>query len=268
MRIEFASLGSGSSGNATLIRLASTLVMVDCGFSVKEARRRASLLGIELDHLSAIVVTHEHSDHIKGVAALARKYKLPVYMTPGTHRGRSYGDIPVLHYIQNHQPFGIGDLTVKPVAVPHDAADPVQYLFEAGATRVGVVTDLGSVTAKVVKAFHRCNGLLLEANHDVQMLAQGPYPRFLKQRVGGPWGHLNNQQTARFLRDLDTSMLQSLVIGHISAKNNSLALVKAALQAACLPIEPIFASQSEGFTWNAVESFVSQPAQLDLFPVS
>lgn len=250
MAIRFASLGSGSSGNATVVSHEHTHILIDCGFSLKEAQRRIERLGLSLRQLDAVIVTHEHSDHLKGVPVLARKHKLPVYMTPGTYHSRELGHLPDLQLIHNYQPFNIGGLQVQPVAVPHDAREPAQYLFRSQTHTLGVLTDLGSVTTHVLAAFDGCDGLLLEANHDRLMLASGPYPPSLKSRVASPWGHLSNEQTAALLQQMDTSRLRHLVVGHISQKNNSRELTQRALAAVDKPLGQIyFACQDEGFDW-------------------
>ena len=250
MGFKFASLGSGSSGNATLITHEETHILVDCGFSVKEAQRRIERLGLCLSQVSAVVVTHEHGDHLKGVPALARKHKMPVYMTPGTYHSRDLGLIPDLHFIQNYAAFQVGDVVIQPVAVPHDAREHAQYIFRHKQQSLGVLTDLGSVTTHVLDAFDGCQALLVEANHDPSMLANGPYPPSLKSRVASPWGHLSNEQTAALLQQMDTSQLQHLVIGHISRKNNSLDLARRALSTVKKPLGDItYACQDEGFDW-------------------
>lgn len=248
--MRFASLGSGSGGNGTLVSHEDTHVLIDCGFSLKEAQRRIERLGLCLSRLDAVLVTHEHSDHIKGVPALARKHRTPVYMTPGTFHSRELGRIPELHLIHNYQPFSIGALHVQPVAVPHDAREPSQFVFRHEGRSLGVLTDLGSVTSHVLEAYDGCTALLLEANHDRQMLAAGPYPASLKSRVASPWGHLSNEQTATLLQQMDTSALQHLVVGHISQNNNTVDLAKRALATVGKPLgEVYYACQEEGFSW-------------------
>lgn len=263
--MRFASLGSGSGGNATLVCCGDTRVLIDCGFGVRETERRLARLQVEPGSLDAVLVTHEHSDHIKGVAAVARKYGTPVFMTRGTYVSRNFGHIPSLHLIENYQSFSVGNITVQPVAVPHDAREPAQYVLTFNGRRLGILTDLGSVTSHVVDAFDGCDGLLVEANHDPAMLAAGPYPAFLKARVASPWGHLSNQQTAGLLQQLDIRRLQHLVVGHISRKNNSLECAAQSLEAVLGKIAAPaadalgagvsafnkihYACQDEGFDW-------------------
>lgn len=210
-------------------------------------------LGKSAQDLTAILVTHEHSDHIKGVPALARRYGIPVYMTPGTYHSRDLGDLPQLNFIHAYASFELDGLRVNPVAVPHDAREPSQFVFEYEGLRLGILTDLGSITPHVEEAYQACDAMLLEANHDPFMLASGPYPPSLKQRVGGQWGHLSNQQAAGFLRRIDTRRLQHLVVAHISQKNNSLEVVRAALEPVTQAIQQVtYACQDQGFDWLAV----------------
>ncbi len=252
--MQFASLGSGSRGNATLVRYADRCILIDCGFTVKETQRRLARLGVEAGQLAAILVTHEHSDHISGVAPLARRFKLPVYMTPGTFKARDLGALPALQLIHGYRPFALAGIEVQPVAVPHDAREPAQFVLAAAGRRLGVLTDLGSITPHVEGSYQHCDALLLEANHDPAMLASGPYPAALKQRVGGPWGHLSNQQAAAFLAGMEPRRLQHLVVAHISQQNNSLALARDALAEQTEDIDRVhYACQEQGFDWLSIQ---------------
>lgn len=251
--MRFASLGSGSRGNSTLVEWSEGTLLIDCGFSVKEAELRLQRLGKSAAELTAILVTHEHSDHIKGVAALSRRYNLPVYMTPGTYQSRDLGELPDLNLIHAYTPFTLNGLLVTPVAVPHDAREPAQFVFEYAGLRLGILTDLGSITPHVETSYQACDAMVLEANHDPFMLASGQYPPSLKRRVGGQWGHLSNQQAAGFLQRLDTLRLQHLVVAHISQKNNSLELAMAALEPVTQNVKQVtYACQEQGFDWLAV----------------
>lgn len=248
--MQFASLGSGSKGNATLVRAGATLVMVDCGFSARETARRMAQLGVEPGDLDAILVTHEHSDHASGVATLSRRFALPVYLTHGTCLSGRLDGSHSLQQFNCGDRFTIGELAVTTIAVPHDAAEPCQFRFEYAGRHLGVLTDLGSVTPHVVDSYRGCHGLLLEFNHDYDMLMTGEYPEHLKRRVGGNWGHLNNEQSAELLGQLDHKDLRHVVAAHISEKNNSLEHTARALEDALGSLERvIFAAQGEGFTW-------------------
>lgn len=249
MALQFATVGSGSKGNACLVKSRESLILVDCGFAVRELGRRLEILDVSLEDISAVLVTHEHSDHCKGVGALARQLKLPVYMTPGTQLGRDFGRIPNMNLIVGYSQFAVGDITVSPVAVPHDAREPAQFIFESGGRKLGVLTDLGSITPHILAAYSHCDGLLLEANHDSQLLAQGPYPWSLKQRVAGDWGHLNNSQAVEFLEMASMPTLSTLVVGHISEKNNCLSVVREAFASTSFQKNIHFAAQGHPSEW-------------------
>lgn len=235
MSLRFASLGSGSRGNATLIQTtgnpsARTTVLVDCGFPARELGQRCEQLGLDPADIDAILVTHEHGDHIRGVGPVARKYKLPVWMTHGTHRAYDCGELPERILFGSHDgSFCIGELDVTPVPVPHDAREPCQFIFASAGRRLGLVTDLGSITPALINALDGVDALLLECNHDPVMLANGPYPPSLQARVGGNYGHLSNQQAAQLLARLDHARLRHLVAAHLSEKNNAPELAREAL---------------------------------------
>ncbi len=174
-------------------------------------------------------------------------------MTPGTFHSRDLGQLPELHFIDGYQPFAIGELQIVPVAVPHDAREPAQFVIQSADKRLGVLTDLGSITPHVEAAYQDCDALLLEANHDPLMLASGPYPPSLKRRVGGPWGHLSNQQALGFLQRLSLQRVQHLVVAHISLQNNSLELAQGLMAEVVAGIESVtYACQDEGFDWLAI----------------
>lgn len=251
--LAFASIGSGSKGNGTLVALEETCVLVDCGFSLKETEMRLQRLQVKPEQLTAILVTHEHSDHISGVGSLARKYALPVYLTAGTWRSGRAGELPQHHIINSHEAFQLGKLTIQPVAVPHDAKEPVQYVFRSEKRILGILTDLGSITSHVLEHYRHCDALLLEANHCMQMLEAGPYPLPLKQRVGGDWGHLSNDQTAILLQAM-TKPLKHLVLAHLSEQNNHPSRVEEYLRPHWPRADNIlFACQKQGFDWLLIE---------------
>jgi phosphoribosyl 1,2-cyclic phosphodiesterase len=220
--LRFASLGSGSQGNALVIESASARILVDCGFPAREIESRLSGLGIEADSLNGILVTHEHTDHIRGLGPLARRYGIPVWMTAGTFHGAKYGKLPTLHQIDCHAGWwSIGDLSVVSYPVPHDSREPCQFLFRSSDCTLGLLTDTGYITPHIAGILQACDSLILEFNHDSQMLANGPYPPSLRARVGGAHGHLNNQQAVGLLKRLQTARLQQVVASHLSEKNNS-----------------------------------------------
>lgn len=219
--MRFASLGSGSRGNATLVSHQKTTLLVDCGFSAKETEKRLQRLDMNAAALTAIVITHEHSDHINGVRVLARKYQLPVYATVGTASCLAADVMDLVAEFSSHQTFTINDIEINPFPVPHDAREPSQFVFNSGEHRLGLLTDVGMITPIIEHALAGCDGLLLEANHDKDLLENSAYPAHLKYRISGRLGHLNNVQSAKLLEKLDTSKLQHIVAMHLSEKNNS-----------------------------------------------
>jgi len=248
--VRFASLGSGSKGNATLVGAGDTLVMIDCGFSLRETIRRLACRGVEPQQVDAILVTHEHSDHSSGVAALSRKYQIPVYLTHGTSSTGRCDNSFELRCFNCEDSFEIGGLRVKAVTVPHDAVEPCQFRLTWQDRTLGVLTDLGSITPHVVDNYRACHGLLLEFNHDLPMLMAGQYPPQLKRRVGGDWGHLNNEQAADFLQQIDVAELAHLVVAHVSENNNSRDKAERALLSALDSLDRVvFAGQAQGFDW-------------------
>lgn len=252
--MRFASLGSGSRGNATLIEADGTRVLVDCGFSLSDSLARLARLGVEAESIAAILVTHEHTDHASGVGRLAARFGIPVWCTAGTLNACARYGIETAQLFNPHDVFAIGGLEIAPVAVPHDAREPSQFIFSDGDCRFGVLTDTGHITPHIERVFDGCDALLLECNHDVERLQAGPYPASLKARVGGPLGHLSNTQAAGLLAALDLGRMRHLVAAHLSDKNNSPALAQAALAAAagCEPDWIAVADQNLGLDWRSV----------------
>jgi len=250
--MRFAMLGSGSKGNATLVESGGTRVLIDCGFTLAETESRLARLGIEAASLDAILVTHEHGDHLSGVGRLARKHRVPVWMTHGTYAVWKDAQVPHCLRFSPHQPFRIGALEVQPYPVPHDAREPCQYRIGAAGLSLGILSDLGHVTAHVREVLRDCDALLLECNHDPEMLRDGPYPDALKRRVGGDQGHLSNQQAAQLLGPAARDRLQHLVLTHLSEANNTPALARAAVVAALGREVPWLtcADQADGLAWR------------------
>ena len=252
--MQFASLGSGSKGNCTLIETDGTTILVDCGFSMRETERRLKRLAREIDQVSAILVTHEHGDHVRGVASLAKKYDIAVWSSRGTAKAAKLEELKHWRCIDIHQAFEINNLQIQPVPVPHDAKEPCQFIFSDGDWRIGVLTDTGSITPYIEEQYSLCDAFILEANHDEEMLANGPYPVSLKQRVGGDYGHLNNDQAKDLLHAVDTSKLQYLVASHISDKNNTIELAQETMSEA-LDAEASWidiATQEDGLDWRVL----------------
>lgn len=250
--MRFAWLGSGSRGNAALVEADGFCLMVDCGLGLKGVRSRLARLGRRPEDIEAILVTHEHADHIGGVARFAASAGIRVLATAGTARGFRGGPPTRLEFIGAHEAFELGPFGIMPVAVPHDAREPCQFVFSDGQATLGILTDLGRATPHVQACLDGCDALALECNHDEAMLAAGPYPEALKRRVGGGLGHLSNGQAAGLVAALDTSRLKHVVALHLSEQNNTPALARAALAGAlgCAPGEIAVAAQDEGLDWR------------------
>ncbi|HXZ48038.1 MAG TPA: MBL fold metallo-hydrolase [Usitatibacter sp.] len=251
--MRFASLGSGSSGNALVVECGRTRVMMDCGFPLAGTRMRLERAGLAPGDITAIVVTHEHDDHLGGVARFALRHAIPVHLTRGTAQWLP-ADFPaaLVRYVDPHTPFAVGDVAVEPFPVPHDAREPVQFVFSDGASRLGVLTDLGVATSHVREKLSGCHGLVIECNHDLDMLMAGDYPPALKRRVAGRFGHLDNAAAGHLVAALDRANLRHLVAAHLSQHNNTPALAAAALAAAagCELSWIGVAGQEEGFGWR------------------
>jgi phosphoribosyl 1,2-cyclic phosphodiesterase len=257
--VRFALLGSGSEGNGLVVEAGATRLMLDCGFGVRDTVARLERIGVDPAGLAGIVVTHEHSDHADGVFPLARRFGLPVWMTWGTFSAIRWtepdaGRQVEIRLVDPDSSFAAGDLEVRPLTVPHDAREPVQYVFGDGARRLGVLTDTGSPTAHIQASLSGCEALVLECNHDLDMLMGGEYPASLKARIAGRWGHLDNAVSASILSALDRSRLKHVVAAHLSRKNNTPALARAALAGVlgCAPDWIAVATQEEGLPWREV----------------
>ncbi len=227
--------------------------MMDCGFTITETCMRLGRVGLAPTDLAGILVTHEHDDHLGGVARFARRHALPVYLTRGTAQSLP-PDFPavLVRFIDSHTPFAIDALAVEPFPVPHDAREPVQFTFSDGAARLGVVTDLGCITQHVVEKLSGCEALVIECNHDIDMLMGGPYPAGLKQRVAGRFGHLDNTGARHLVEALDRSRLRHIIAAHLSAQNNTPVLAARALAEAvgCDDSWVGIATQRDGFAWR------------------
>lgn len=219
--LSFLSLGSGSKGNATLVRGGDTLLLVDCGFAMRDIAARMQSVGLDVTDLSGVLISHEHADHVRGLGPLLRKHRLPVWMTHGTRMALCDDRFDRVTEISPHLRFCVGDISVEPCPVPHDAAEPCQYLFEFANRRFAVMTDIGHVTPHVQRCAAQCDALILETNHDPEMLRNGPYPWHLQERIRRGYGHLSNQAGASLLQGLDLARIQWAALGHLSAQNNT-----------------------------------------------
>lgn len=254
--MRFASLGSGSRGNAWIVEAGATRVLVDCGFSARETTRRLQRLGVEAESIAAVLITHEHSDHARGVARFAGRFGCTTWLTPGARAMlTATGEAPTTcRELDSHAVFSIGDLQIQPYPVPHDAREPVQFVFSDGARRFGLLTDAGHVTGHMEAMLAGCEALAIECNHDVERLRQGSYPPGLKARILGRYGHLDNGAAAQLLARVAGPRLQHVVAAHLSEENNSPDLARQALAGAigCEPGWIGVADQDLGCDWRAL----------------
>ena len=215
-------LASGSKGNATYISDGDTSILIDAGLSGVELQRRLVSRDLDPEHLDAIIVTHEHSDHVQGVGILSRRYKLPVYINQKTyHASPRLGSLHETKSFECGQTFHISNLTIHPFSISHDAEDPVGFTIGQNGTTIAIATDLGIATSMVKEHLKHCALLILEANHDPQMLENGPYPWPLKQRIKGRTGHLSNTSSKILLEELQHENLQHVILAHLSEINNT-----------------------------------------------
>lgn len=220
--LELYSLISGSSGNCSLITDGKTNLLLDCGTSGKRTYDALARLNISPDMINAVLVTHEHSDHTKGIGVIARKLKIPVYATSGTHSSMVVGAINDEQRIIVNAgcSFEIGDITINPFSIPHDAAEPCGYTFENNETKIGIATDIGHLDDKLLQNLTGCKSIILESNHDIDMLRFGEYPFPLKQRILSDVGHLSNETASYAALELVKSGTEHIMLGHLSDKNN------------------------------------------------
>lgn len=255
--MRFCSLGSGSGGNATLVEasqgITQTRLLVDAGFSERELTRRLARAGCAPADLDAIFITHEHGDHIGCALAFAARHRRPLIMSRGTWHavGKADFDPALLRLARSAEGIALGDMALQPFSVPHDAQEPLQLVLNDGATRLGIVTDLGSAPDSVSTALAGCEALLLEANHDEALLQAGPYPLSLKKRILGSHGHLSNLAAAELLARCRHAGLRHVVAAHLSERNNTPALACDALSGAlgCAPTDIEVADPARGLDW-------------------
>jgi len=225
--MRLCSIASGSSGNCIYVGHASTHLLIDAGISGKRIEQGLAEIGVEPGSISGLLVTHEHSDHIQGIGVLARKYQIPIYGTVETFCAMKKGktsigkvDDALFQQVFPEQEITIGEITVTPFSVSHDAANPVAYVFRAEGYKIGMATDLGVYTEQTMEHLKESQVLYLESNHDVNMLMVGGYPYYLKQRILGEHGHLSNDTAAELLCRLHHSGLQHVLLAHLSKENN------------------------------------------------
>ena len=256
--LRFKNLGSGSSGNSTLVEAAGSptvRVLVDCGLGLKHLIYRLAQAGVQPEDISAIFITHEHADHIGCARTLALRYRIPVWMSRGTHAALGSPDFDsLLSVARDGEAVDLGGLQLMPFTVPHDAREPLQLSCSDGSTKLGILTDLGHATAHVLAHLQDCSSLILECNHDTDMLAQSAYPEFLKRRVGGLYGHLSNLAAAEIVSKVMHPGLKQIVAAHLSEQNNHSTLVQGVLAKAlsCSPYNILVATPGQGTHWLTV----------------
>jgi phosphoribosyl 1,2-cyclic phosphodiesterase len=244
--LYIASLNSGSNGNCYYVGNNEEAVLIDAGISCREIEKRMLRLNLSMTKVKALFISHEHSDHIKGVCTLAKKYQLPVYITPGTLRNCRF--ILEQHLVRNlgsHSQTQIGNLVVTAFPKIHDASEPHSFMVACGDTHVGIFTDLGAVCGELTKHFKLCDAAFLEANYDEQMLNNGGYPYFLKQRICGGRGHLSNREALELFTRHKPANMSHLLLSHLSKDNNDPQLVKALFETHAAGTEIIVASRYE-----------------------
>ena len=261
--LRFKNLGSGSAGNATLVEARCgqqvSRLLIDCGLSLRELGKRLAAAELSLEDLDAVFITHEHADHVGHARALASRTGLAVWMSRGTALACQLADWGLpdsqWHIARDQQVFAVGALELTPFTVPHDAREPLQLRCSDGDTHLGVLTDLGHGSAHVIASLQACHALLLECNHDPELLAQSSYPAFLKKRIAGPLGHLSNAESAQLASALVHPRLNLLVAAHLSERNNLPSLARTTLaQAANCPEDDIqVADPLLGTTWFTVQ---------------
>jgi phosphoribosyl 1,2-cyclic phosphodiesterase len=229
MPLLFQALASGSKGNAVVVSSCQTRILLDAGLSARELVLRLEQTPVKAKLLDAVVISHEHTDHVRGLGTLSRRFDLPVYLTQGTLENLppQVGHLADVRLFQPGSPFAVGDIRISPFALSHDAKDPAGFVLEHGTQRLGVCTDLGMVTQLVRTRLKRCHGLILEANHDPDLLFNGPYPPSLKQRILSRHGHLSNADSFELLKSIYHDNLQVVMFAHLSEVNNKPELVLA-----------------------------------------
>ena len=256
--LRFKSLGSGSTGNAAVVESHDdkpARLLIDCGFGLKHLIARLDSAGLRTGDIDAIFITHEHGDHIGCAAVFAVQHRIPLWMSAGTYA--AIGSPPLdglLRIARDGEEIRLGQMTVLPFTVPHDAREPLQLTCQRGASKLGVLTDLGHATSHVLSQLEACSTLLLEFNHDAELLAASGYPEFLKRRVGGPYGHLSNGSASQIAKEVSHSGLKTIVAAHLSLQNNSPALTRVSLSQAEVVVskEIVIADAATGCDWITV----------------
>lgn len=263
--LSITSLNSGSNGNCYYVGNGEDAILVDAGISCREIERRMRRLGLSMQKVKAVMVSHEHSDHIRGLPVLIKKYQLPCYITPATrqHGGLAL-DAQYVRTFNAHEPVVIGTLAIIPFPKLHDASDPYSFIVSCNEVRVGIFTDIGSPCEHVVKYFKQCHAAFLEANYDEDMLANGRYPYYLKRRISSDTGHLSNRQALELFRQHKPSFMSHLLLSHLSKENNSPLLVEQLFKTHAGNTEIIIASR---FNETPVYTIAGKTGQLSQRPL-
>ena len=250
--VQFISLVSGSSGNASLITDEQTTLLIDCGLSGVKLVEKLNNIGLCPEDLSGMLITHEHSDHTKGVGVIARKYNIPIYATSGTFNSMNVGkiDLNAFHAVVAEEQFNIGSITIKPFSIPHDAAEPVGYSFFANEKKYTLATDIGCMTEQLYENLDGSDSIILESNHDIDMLRYGSYPYYLKERILGKRGHMSNDLTAEIAIRLAKNGTKHIMLAHLSHENNTPEIAKITTESAlkkanCTDVELTVANRNE-----------------------
>lgn len=227
MSLFICSINSGSNANCYYVGNHDEAVLIDAGLSCRETEKRMKLLGLAMDKVKAIFVSHEHSDHINGINSISKKHKLPVYITPSTHKQSGlYVEQELINHFEHNKPVAIGNLTVTPFTKYHDAADPYSFVVSNEKVNIGVITDIGHACKEVIKAFKKCDAVFLESNYCEDMLSNGSYPYHLKKRISSNEGHLSNTQALELFLKHKPKHLQLLILSHLSQNNNKPEIVE------------------------------------------
>lgn len=252
-------LASGSKGNAIYISDGSTSILIDAGLSGSEIKRRLQSRGLRPEDLDAILVSHEHSDHIKGAGPISRRFDLPVYISLKTRAVASsqIGNINDIRYFKCGSTFMINSLTLHPFSLSHDAEDPAGFTVKKNGAKIGIATDLGLATSMVKEHLKDCTVLIIEANHDTSMLAKGPYPWPIKQRIKSRTGHLSNQASKNLLKEVQHNQLQHVILAHLSEVNNTPQKALSAVGQAITHSHTHLTAANQDFSGNLLVTFKS-----------
>lgn len=244
MSLSIAALNSGSNGNCYYIGNGDNAILIDAGISCRETEKRMKRLGLSLKNVKGIFVTHEHSDHIYGIPTLVKRFKIPVYTTRATLlQSRLKLKDNMVKFFSAHEPVTIGNVTVTPFPIHHDASDPHNFIISNETVKVGVFTDIGNVTDHVIRNFQQCHAAFLESNYDEELLETGRYPIALKNRIRNGYGHLSNVQAVKLFRDHRPPFMSHLFLGHLSQNNNSPKIVEKLFNNTGLPTEIVIATR-------------------------